>query len=95
VRLGRPLRVQGLPQSACGPAFSACVGLALFAAHPQDEWWDFDDAGRPLPGAQREARRALVPRQLVTGPSCVHRPQNSGPVGGFPPHISGITPIFA
>jgi cell division protein FtsA len=42
VRMGRPLRVQGLPQAATGPAFSAAVGLCLFAAHPQDEWWDFD-----------------------------------------------------
>ncbi|SMY07723.1 cell division protein FtsA [Flavimaricola marinus] len=42
VRLGRPLRVQGLPQAATGPAFSGAVGLCLFAAHPQDEWWDFD-----------------------------------------------------
>jgi cell division protein FtsA len=42
VRLGRPLRVQGLPQTATGPAFSAAVGLSLFAAHPQDEWWDFE-----------------------------------------------------
>ncbi|MCU0815324.1 MAG: cell division protein FtsA [Cypionkella sp.] len=42
VRLGRPLRVQGLPQAATGPAFSAAVGLSLFAAHPQDEWWDFE-----------------------------------------------------
>ena len=42
VRLGRPLRVQGLPQSATGPAFAAAVGLTLFAAHPQDEWWDFE-----------------------------------------------------
>lgn len=42
VRLGRPLRVQGLPQAATGPAFSSSVGLCLFAAHPQDEWWDFD-----------------------------------------------------
>ncbi len=42
VRLGRPLRVQGLPQAATGPAFAAAVGLCLFAAHPQDEWWDFD-----------------------------------------------------
>ena len=42
VRLGRPLRVHGLPQAATGPGFSAAVGLALFAAHPQDEWWDFD-----------------------------------------------------
>ncbi|MCV6587227.1 MAG: cell division protein FtsA [Marinibacterium sp.] len=41
VRLGRPLRVHGLPQSATGPGFSSVVGLSLFAAHPQDEWWDF------------------------------------------------------
>jgi len=42
VRLGRPLRVQGLPQAATGPAFSSSVGLCLFAAHPQDECWDFE-----------------------------------------------------
>lgn len=42
VRLGRPLRVHGLPQAATGPAFAGAVGLALFAAHPQDEWWDFE-----------------------------------------------------
>ncbi|QYK40667.1 MAG: cell division protein FtsA [Paracoccaceae bacterium] len=42
VRLGRPLRVQGLPQAVTGAAFASSVGLCLFAAHPQDEWWDFD-----------------------------------------------------
>ncbi|TNC73817.1 cell division protein FtsA [Rubellimicrobium roseum] len=42
VRLGRPLRVQGLPVAATGAAFSAAVGLTLFAANPQDEWWDFE-----------------------------------------------------
>lgn len=42
VRLGRPLRVHGLPQSATGPSFASAVGLSLFAAHPQDEWWDFE-----------------------------------------------------
>ncbi|MBK5924430.1 cell division protein FtsA [Rhodovulum sulfidophilum] len=42
VRLGRPLRVHGLPQSATGPGFAALVGLCLFAAQPQDEWWDFE-----------------------------------------------------
>ncbi|MBF9034513.1 cell division protein FtsA [Rhodobacterales bacterium HKCCE2091] len=57
VRLGRPLRVQGLPQSACGPAFSACVGLALFAAHPQDEWWDFEVPAERTPA--RSIRRAV------------------------------------
>jgi cell division protein FtsA len=53
VRLGRPLRVQGLPQATTGASFSAAVGLALWAAHPQDEWWDFEvpaerQGGRPL-----------------------------------------------
>lgn len=42
VRLGRPLRVHGLPQAATGPGFSGAVGLCLHAAHPQDEWWDFE-----------------------------------------------------
>lgn len=42
VRLGRPLRVQGLPQAATGPAFASAVGMTLFAANPQDEWWDFE-----------------------------------------------------
>jgi cell division protein FtsA len=53
VRLGRPLRVQGLPDRAKGPAFAACVGLCMQGAEPQDEFWDFDAvspaaAGRPL-----------------------------------------------
>lgn len=42
VRMGRPLRVRGLPQAASGPAFAGVVGLALHTANPQDEWWDFD-----------------------------------------------------
>ena len=42
VRLGRPLRVHGLPQAATGPGFASAVGMCLFSAHPQDEWWDFD-----------------------------------------------------
>jgi cell division protein FtsA len=42
VRLGRPLRVHGLPQAATGPGFATAVGLCLFAACPQDEWWDFE-----------------------------------------------------
>jgi cell division protein FtsA len=57
VRLGRPLRVQGLPQSTCGPAFSACVGLALMAAHPQDEWWDFETPADRYPA--RSLKRAV------------------------------------
>ncbi|WP_120501860.1 cell division protein FtsA [Roseovarius sp. EL26] len=42
VRLGRPLRVHGLPQAATGAGFASAVGMCLFAANPQDEWWDFD-----------------------------------------------------
>lgn len=57
VRLGRPLRVHGLPQSATGPSFASAVGLALFAAHPQDEWWDFDIPAERYP--QRSLKRAV------------------------------------
>ena len=41
VRLGRPLRLRGVPQSLTGPAFASLTGLCLQAAQPQDEWWDF------------------------------------------------------
>jgi cell division protein FtsA len=57
VRLGRPLRVQGLPQAAIGPAFSGAVGLSLFAANPQDEWWDFEIPADRYPA--RSLKRAV------------------------------------
>jgi len=57
VRLGRPLRVHGLPQAATGPGFSSAVGLSLFAAHPQDEWWDFKIPVDHYPA--RSLRRAV------------------------------------
>lgn len=57
VRLGRPLRVHGLPQSVTGPGFASAVGLALFAAHPQDEWWDFDIPVESYPA--RSFKRAV------------------------------------
>ncbi|MGJ8584509.1 MAG: cell division protein FtsA [Marinosulfonomonas sp.] len=57
VRIGRPLRVQGLPQAATGAAFAASVGLCLFAAHPQDEWWDFDIPSERYPA--RSLKRAV------------------------------------
>jgi cell division protein FtsA len=57
VRLGRPLRVQGLPQAATGPAFASAVGLCLFAANPQDEWWDFDIPAERYPA--RSLKRAV------------------------------------
>ena len=56
VRIGRPLRVHGLPQAATGAAFSSAVGLSLFAAHPQDEWWDFEiPTDRYAPRSMRRA----------------------------------------
>ncbi|QUJ75109.1 cell division protein FtsA [Sulfitobacter albidus] len=57
VRLGRPLRVHGLPQAATGPSFSSAVGLALLAANPQDEWWDFDIPADRYPA--RSLKRAV------------------------------------
>ena len=42
VRIGRPLRIQGLAQQHTAPCHAATVGLALHAANPQDEWWDFE-----------------------------------------------------
>lgn len=57
VRVGKPLRVQGLPQAATGPGFSAAVGLALHASAPQDECWDFE-APSDRVGARR-VRRAI------------------------------------
>ena len=57
VRLGRPLRIQGLPPACTGPAFSSSVGLCLFATHPQDEWWDFDIPSETYPA--RSLKRAI------------------------------------
>ncbi|VDC31326.1 cell division protein FtsA [Pseudogemmobacter humi] len=57
VRLGRPLRVQGLPQAATGAAFASAVGLCMFATHPQDEWWDFEVPADRYPA--RSLRRAF------------------------------------
>ncbi|QPH55072.1 cell division protein FtsA [Pontivivens ytuae] len=42
VRLGRPLRIPGLPQAQTSAQFSAAVGLALHLAKPSDECWDFE-----------------------------------------------------
>ena len=42
VRLGRPLRLDGLPDRHKGPGFAAVVGLCMQGAAPQDEFWDFD-----------------------------------------------------
>ena len=57
VRIGRPLRVQGLPQAATGAGFASAVGLCLFAANPQDEWWDFAIPAESYPA--RSLKRAM------------------------------------
>ena len=57
VRLGRPLRVHGLPQAATGRGFASAVGMCLFAANPQDEWWDFEIPTDRYPA--RSLRRAV------------------------------------
>src|SRR5690606_42149396 len=56
VRIGRRLRIQGLPHNATAPGFSSAIGLALLTAHPQDEWWDFDMPAEHYPA--RSLRRA-------------------------------------
>jgi len=56
VRLGRPLRVRGLPQNATNPSFSAAVGLCLHAANPQDECWDFEARWIVMRGGQSNGR---------------------------------------
>ena len=42
IRIGRPMRVQGLPQALQGSQFSAIIGLAIEISNLQDEVWDFD-----------------------------------------------------
>ena len=68
VRLGRPMRVHGLPQSVTGPGFASAVGLSLFAAHPQDEWWDFEAPVDRQSSSSFRRAVTVVPRQLVNAP---------------------------
>jgi len=46
-RIGRPLRIAGLPQALSGPEASVAVGLALYTLRPHDEMWDFDAPRAP------------------------------------------------
>jgi cell division protein FtsA len=41
-RIGRPLRIAGLPQALSGPEYATSVGLAMYALRPHDELWDFE-----------------------------------------------------
>lgn len=57
-RIGRPLRISGLPNALSGPDFAAVVGLAIYALHPHDELWDFE-APRGSKGRAGEMLRWL------------------------------------
>ena len=50
VRLGRPMRINRLPQAFSGANCAGLVGLSIFAAHPQDEWWDFSPRSKNFSG---------------------------------------------
>lgn len=54
-RLGRPLRLDGLPATYAGPAFSACAGLAAYAIATEKEAWDF------------AAKKAATPSGTIAG----------------------------
>lgn len=58
VRMGRPLRITGLPHQFTGPEAASVVGLSLFATNPQDEIWDYathtnHQSNRPIMRAYR------------------------------------------
>ncbi|MEL6424687.1 MAG: cell division protein FtsA, partial [Pseudomonadota bacterium] len=55
VRLGRPLRIPGLPQAKTSAQFCAAVGLALHLARPGDGCWDYD-VPQDRYGSQRIAK---------------------------------------
>jgi cell division protein FtsA len=57
VRLGRPAARAGPAAGGDGGGFCSAVGLCLFAAHPQDEWWDFEIPAERYPA--RSLRRAV------------------------------------
>ena len=62
-RIGRPLGVEGLPESAKSPAFAAAVGLLVY---PQVAGIEHFEPGRPAARARRERRRAMS-RAWVVG----------------------------
>ena len=47
VRLGRPMRLQGLAEAVGGPAFASCAGLLLYAARDRLEAVDRGDGADP------------------------------------------------
>lgn len=55
-RIGRPMRIAGLPQALSGPEYATAVGLAMYALRPHDELWDFE---APSHGARGRAGEML------------------------------------
>ncbi|MEO1293148.1 MAG: cell division protein FtsA, partial [Pseudomonadota bacterium] len=49
-RIGRPLRLAGLPPTQSGPEFSAVAGLASAVLHPTDDVWKGAKAPKPQGG---------------------------------------------
>ncbi|MFA7430674.1 MAG: cell division protein FtsA [Rhodospirillaceae bacterium] len=62
VRLGRPRRLKGLPESASGPAFATCAGLLRYAIQ--------DHVAHAAPGSQQ----ALVPDETGDDEDTTHKP---------------------
>jgi len=52
VRIGRPLRIQGLAEATEGPAFSACAGLLTYAIRRPDESRDVVEAAATQQGGR-------------------------------------------
>jgi cell division ATPase FtsA len=69
VRIGRPLRVQGLPQAATGAAFASAVGLCLFRGAPAGRVVGFRNSGGPACGPVAQESCKMVQGQLVTATS--------------------------
>ena len=65
-RIGKPLRVQGLPQSATGTAFATAVGLAMHVSPSAGRMLGLRDARRPPGHAPGDPRAPVVQGKLVT-----------------------------
>ncbi len=53
VRIGRPMPIRGMPDTASGPAFATAIGLMNWAAGEGRAFHDFDPASEPSRGMLR------------------------------------------
>lgn len=56
VRLGRPIRLTGLPDAAAGPAFSTCAGLLSYRVHGPHDAFLIDSHNERRKGSHQIAR---------------------------------------